>query len=116
SSSYSSRMGVSRAAYARKLIAQFPDDPDMTRYYVRDLIAPRFFRSTASELHKAVKTVTQREHTEAFRNLRYITRHLPKRTRIPLQLFVLPFLRVPILGRLIMRYRASLKSMLRWVV
>ena len=116
SSSYSSRMGVSRAAYARKLIAQFPDDPDMTRFYIRDLIAPRFFRSTAVELRKAVKTGTTSEQSEAYRNLRYITAHLPRRSRLPLQILMLPPLRLPILRRLIMRYRNPLRSMLRQIV
>ena len=116
SSSYSSRMGVSRAAYARKLILQFPDDPDMTRYYIRDLIAPRFFRSTVSELRKAVKTGTKAEQAEAYRNLRFITRHLARRKRIPLQMFVLPPLRFSGLRRLIMRYRNPLRSMLRCVL
>jgi hypothetical protein len=109
-------MGVSRAAYARKLIQQFPDDPDMTRFYIRDLIAPRFFRSTVSELRKAVKTGTKTDQAVAYRNLRFITRHLARRTRIPLQMFVLPALRLAPLRRLVMRYRNPLRSMLRGVV
>jgi glycosyltransferase involved in cell wall biosynthesis len=116
SSSYSPRMGVSRAAYARKLILQFPDDPDMTRYYIRDLIAPRFFRSTVSELRKAVKTGTKADQAVAYRNLRFITRHLARRKRIPLQIFVLPPLRFSWIRRLIMRYRNPLRSMLRSVI
>jgi glycosyltransferase involved in cell wall biosynthesis len=116
SSSYSPRMGVSRAAYARKLIAQFPDDPDMNRYYVRDLIAPRFFCSTVSELRKAVKKGTTREQNEAYRNLRFITGYLRLRTRIPLQILMLPPLRIAVLRRLIIRYRNPLRMMLRLVV
>ncbi len=54
SSSYSVRMAISRATYARILIARFPNDPNSSRYYVRDLIAPRFFRLMATEMRKAV--------------------------------------------------------------
>jgi hypothetical protein len=49
----------------------------------------------------------------AYRNLRFITRHLSRRSRLPLQLFVLPPLRFAVLRRLIMRYRNPLRSMLR---
>jgi glycosyltransferase involved in cell wall biosynthesis len=116
SSSYSPRMGVSRAAYARKLIAQFPDDPDMTRYYIRDLIAPRFFRSTASELRKAVRKGTPAEQREAYRNLRFITRYLPGSKRLLLQTFVLAPLRIPLVRRFALRFRTPLRSMLRLMV
>jgi GT2 family glycosyltransferase len=116
SSSYSSRMGVSRAAYARKLIARFPDDPEMTRYYIRDLIAPRFFHSTAAELRKASRTGSKSEQKEAYRNLWYITSHLARTTRFPLQMLVLPPLRIPFLRRFLMRYRTPLRFMLRWAV
>nr|WP_294551801.1 glycosyltransferase [uncultured Rhodopila sp.] len=116
SSSYSPRMGVSRAAYARKLILQFPDDPDRDRYYIRNMIAPRFFRSTASELRKAVETGTKADQDGAYRNLRFITRHLPLRRRIPLQILVLPALRFSLLRRLIVRYRNPLVSVLRAVI
>lgn len=116
SSSYSSRMGASRGIYARKLIAQFPNDPDLMRYYVRDMIAPRFFRSMAWELLKSVKSGTPAEQTEAFRNLCYITGYLRLRTRIPLQVLMLPPLRIAPLRRLIIRYRNPLRTMLRLVV
>ena len=55
SSSYSVRMARSRAVYARKLIAAFPDEPERNRYYRRDLIVPRFYRQFAEECRKAVK-------------------------------------------------------------
>ena len=43
SSAFSDRMWRSREIYAAKLAAEFPDDPDLSRFYVRDVIAPRFF-------------------------------------------------------------------------
>jgi glycosyltransferase involved in cell wall biosynthesis len=49
SSAFSERMWRSRDIYAQKLIDSFPDDRDFVRYWVRDLIAPRFYRSVLDE-------------------------------------------------------------------
>ena len=49
SSAFSERMWRSREIYAAKLIETFPDDRDFARFWVRDLIAPRFFRSGVDE-------------------------------------------------------------------
>lgn len=49
SSAFSERMWRSRDIYAQKLIDSFPDDRDFVRYWVRDLIAPRFYRSVIDE-------------------------------------------------------------------
>jgi hypothetical protein len=45
SSSHTERMDVSRTFYVRKLIRAFPDEPSDRRYYIRDLIVPRFIRT-----------------------------------------------------------------------
>jgi len=42
STSYGVRMARSRLRYFKKLVALFPDDPIKQRFFVRDLIAPRF--------------------------------------------------------------------------
>ena len=47
SASYSARMARSALIYADKLLETFPDDVALRRYYARDLITPRFFRSAA---------------------------------------------------------------------
>lgn len=49
SSSFSERMWISRDIFAEKLLAQYPDDPHLVRYYVRDIIAPRFYASAKAE-------------------------------------------------------------------
>ena len=54
STSYTSRMALSRNVYARKLVAMFPDDVERARYYIRDLIVPRFFDSAMREYERAV--------------------------------------------------------------
>jgi len=113
SSSYTPRMAASRAVYARMLIERFPDDVERFRYYVRDLIAPRFFRAMASELRKAVLKGTRSQQTVAFANLTFITGHLRAYQRLPLRLFVLPALRIPPLARFIMRHRILLVAVCR---
>jgi hypothetical protein len=42
-------MWRSREIYASKLVEAFPDDPDLARFFVRDIIAPRFFRTGVDE-------------------------------------------------------------------
>jgi len=49
SSAFSDRMWKSRDIYAAKLMEAFPDDRELSRFWVRDLIAPRFFRAGQSE-------------------------------------------------------------------
>ncbi|MCL5948609.1 MAG: glycosyltransferase family 2 protein [Actinobacteria bacterium] len=44
SSSWTPSMWKSGLVYAEKLIAEYPDDPSLQQFYVRDYIAPRFFR------------------------------------------------------------------------
>ena len=82
SSSYSVRMAISRATYARILIARFPDDPDASRYYVRDLIAPRFFKLMATEMRKAIIKGGKDQRKVALDNLKFISGHLRLRLRL----------------------------------
>ena len=49
SSTHSERMRLSREIFASKLIEMFPDEPQLDRFYVRDLIAPRFFAAAKAE-------------------------------------------------------------------
>jgi GT2 family glycosyltransferase len=116
SSSYSSRMAVSRATYARKLIERFPNDEDNSRYYVRDLIAPRFFNGMARELRKAILRDTKEQQSAALANLRFISAHLRLTRRLPVQLVFLPAMRIPPLARFIMRNRAPIAAVLRRVL
>jgi glycosyltransferase involved in cell wall biosynthesis len=113
SSSYSPRMAVSRAIYARMLIERFPDNPDVPRFYIKELIAPRFFRTMSIELRKAILKGTKADRRAAHANLAFISGYLPGRLGVPLRLFVLPALRVPGLARLLMRHRGPLIKMVR---
>lgn len=49
SSSFSERMWKSREIFAGKLIESYPDNPELARWFVRDIIAPRFFHSALAE-------------------------------------------------------------------
>jgi glycosyltransferase involved in cell wall biosynthesis len=49
SSAFSNRMWKSRDIYATKLMEAFPDDRELSRFWIRDLIAPRFFRAGLAE-------------------------------------------------------------------
>jgi glycosyltransferase involved in cell wall biosynthesis len=49
SSAFSERMSISREIYSRKLIEGYPDDPELVRFYIRDLIAPRFYGEALAE-------------------------------------------------------------------
>ena len=113
SSSYSPQMAVSRAIYAKKLIAQFPNDRDRSRYNVRDLIAPRFFRLMAAELRKAILKGTRTQQTVALANLAFISGFLRFGMRLPVRLLLLPALRIRPVGRFIMEHRSALAGIAR---
>ena len=106
-------MAVSRAIYAKKLIDRYPNDPDRSRYIVRDLIAPRFFRQMSSELRKAILKGTSEQRTGALTNLAFISGYLRLSLRLPVQLILLPALRIRPVGHFIMRHRSTLAGIAR---
>jgi glycosyltransferase involved in cell wall biosynthesis len=92
SSSYSGRMARSRGLYAQKLIDAYPNEPRLNRYYVRDLIAPRF---VASCLHDFVQSLREDDTTRrqlALDGLTQLVPYLPESRRAKL-LAALPLLR-----------------------
>ncbi len=108
------QLAANRTFYLRKLSERFPDDPEAGRFYVRELIAPRFFRAILSDTRKAFETGTPQQQQEASANLRFITRNLPARKRLLLEAFFLPALRSPPIARAIMRYRIAIFKVARW--
>jgi glycosyltransferase involved in cell wall biosynthesis len=113
SSSYSEKMAVSRAIYAKKLIDRFPNDLDSSRWHVRDMIAPRFFRTMAWEMRKATLKGTREQQKAALADLKFITKHRRLSERLLLQVLLLPALQVPPLARFIMRHRVGISRLLR---
>jgi glycosyltransferase involved in cell wall biosynthesis len=111
--SYSERMAISRETYARTLISRFPNDPESARYYVRDMIAPRFFRQMSSEMRKAVLKGTREQRKFALANLAFISGHLRFGLRFPIQLILLPALRIRPVARFIMEHRRTFAGIAR---
>ena len=56
STSYTPRMARSRMLYAHKLLNSFPDQPVLSRFFARDLIAPRFLRQVVDATRTALRT------------------------------------------------------------
>ncbi|MEH0294214.1 glycosyltransferase family A protein [Agrobacterium sp. CCNWLW71] len=61
STSYSIRMSRSRLKYIKKLCALFPDDKDKNRFFVRDLIHPRFTKLVIGEARRAVRCPSSKQ-------------------------------------------------------
>lgn len=75
STSYSYRMAISRNIYTRKLLETFPDDVKRVRYYVRDLIAPRFFAAAVTEYEAALKRGDPAATKAAWEEVMLLARH-----------------------------------------
>ncbi|MFT8589340.1 MAG: glycosyltransferase family A protein [Acetobacter orientalis] len=54
STSYSIKMSRSRLKYFKKLVRFFPDEPDKSRYYIKDLIFNRFNSQIIGEAFRSV--------------------------------------------------------------
>jgi glycosyltransferase involved in cell wall biosynthesis len=91
SSSYTFRMARSRMVYAAKLIAAYPDQVDMDRYFARDVIAPRFLPDVLADFNKGLKLHDRAKHEHAVADLKFLITHLRLRQRLSWRL-VLPFL------------------------
>jgi hypothetical protein len=80
---------------------------------VRDLIAPRFFRVTMTDARKAILAGTPAQREDVIETLRLITRNLSGSRSLLMKWFLLPALRRPALGRMIMKYRVPLARVAR---
>lgn len=49
SSAFSERMWLSREIFAEKLCETYPDEPELVRFYIRDIIGPRFYSHAKEE-------------------------------------------------------------------
>jgi len=72
STSYTARMRRSRAIYARRLIHLFPDEPKRGRFFVRDLIVPRFVEHAVHEYKEAVTLADPAAIEEAWTELQFL--------------------------------------------
>ena len=111
STSYSPRMMVSRAVYARKLLDTFCDDPERNRFYTRDLIAPRFLWQALSEHRKAVKARSGDIIQAQWREIAYMSRFGSLLSRTVFRLG-LPLLRFAPLARVIYACRRCISPVI----
>ena len=81
SASWSPRMRVSGMIYARKLLAEYPDDPKRDFYPSRDYIAPRFLRVTQWTIFQAMRIGDPGAIHAAQEDLRYMIASVGRRTR-----------------------------------
>lgn len=109
SSTYTPRMARSRATYARKLLATYPDDIRRGRFYARRMIAPRFFLLMVLEYCRALRSGQPELVREASDHLLILAPHLGPRRTLVLWLLLSPVMR----NRLITKTAISIASALR---
>ena len=61
SSSYTSRFAQSRYIYCQKLMDMFPNDKQLGRYYIRDMIVPRFLEDAFHDYEAAIAEGNEEE-------------------------------------------------------
>ncbi|MCX5521193.1 glycosyltransferase [Kaistia defluvii] len=81
STSYSLRMAVSRMIYYRKLVETYPNEPRLHQFWVRDQIAPRFFRSVVGDYINGSKAGDMLRMDRCWADMRDIAPELPRRPR-----------------------------------
>jgi glycosyltransferase involved in cell wall biosynthesis len=64
STSYSIKMSRSRFLYFKKLYFKFPDEKEKNRYYLRDLLLPRFHPLMWSDVKKAIRNFDKKNIAE----------------------------------------------------
>lgn len=92
SSSHTERMGISRRRFAEKLMELCPNDPELDQWWVRDLIAPRFFRKALHQYHLAMLKADWQGCRESQQEARYFGDRMIRgpRTRMRLALMQTP--------------------------
>lgn len=104
STSFSLKMSKSRALYFENLVKAFPDEPDMRRFYIRDLVAPRFSQNFLSDYAKAVLRGNAEAQIVARKNIARTMAFLPMKKRLGLHWKLLA---AAILFRFLSRYEST---------
>ncbi|HUB16974.1 MAG TPA: glycosyltransferase [Acetobacteraceae bacterium] len=116
SSSYSRRMSESRVIYFRKLLDNFPDEPQRRRYVARDCLAPRFFPKLAADYLAALREHENDGVRTTFRHLKFVSGLHRPRIRFIMTL-ALPFLRSPLVARaVVLPLLPLLRPLARWAL
>ncbi len=80
--SYSERMDKSRSTYFCILVNSYPNDKDQNEYWVRDIIAPRFYRSWLYVYTIALRINSRNKARIARENLSETSKHLPLKCKL----------------------------------
>jgi glycosyltransferase involved in cell wall biosynthesis len=100
STSYGRLMAQSRMRYFTKLVAMFPDDPQLSRFYARQYFVPRFVRSVVADLRSGM-SLNDHERVEiACSHLWQLSGHLSARRKLPLRMLAV-ISRRPVVGRMV---------------
>lgn len=116
STSYSPRMGRSRAIYLRKLLDSFPPDRTGSKYFGRDLFVPRFFPSLLQEYRNAVNSGDSGQIHDAIADLGILLPYLRSRPRLATRALIsLAADRTvaPFMARLLERDRSLVRRLVR---
>ena len=114
SSSYTPRMARSRAKYARKLLAAYPDDVRRGRFTVRKMIVPRFFIQMVVEYFKALRSGQPELIDEAAQHLRVLAPHLGVRRTVLLWALLSPVMRNRLVVKIAVAVGSAVRPSLRW--
>jgi len=87
-------MDRSRKIYLWKLIEEFPDEPELGLYYIRDFIAPRFVRTYLGLYISAIREGKTASSPEYYQD--EIAALLPYLGRRKLLLYLVAYLPVPV--------------------
>ena len=112
SSSFSNRMAVSRMVYVRKLLAEYPNDPDRGANYTQDMIVPRFFPWLVREYNMALRSRQPEAIAAALADMRFLMPMHRARIRLVLRV-LLPILEIPGLARLLVPLVTVTRPVLR---
>lgn len=114
STSYTVRMTQSRMLYAEKLLQQFPDNAAGNHYFTRDVIAPRFIRTTAYDYANAVITHDNTRAKLTLQAMAMLVPHLNLRKRLAFRA-VKPLLARPSIAKSMVVFRPFWRRVARLV-
>jgi glycosyltransferase involved in cell wall biosynthesis len=115
SASFSARMAISRMLYFRKLLAEFPDEPDQGRFWGRDILAPRFFPQLIGEFTSAVRRRDSEVVRTSLEDLQFASRYHNRRVRTAMNV-LLPVFRIPSVARAAIMAQSAIRPLTRRVL
>jgi GT2 family glycosyltransferase len=112
SASFTYRTARSRMIYFRKLLEQFPDDPDFERYMTRDFLIPRFFPWLVREYTRNLRKGTDEQVRTAYENLKFACSIHKLRVRMTIGPLLL-LIRSPVVARALLPLMTLVRPLVR---